>query len=408
MKLTDKACKAAQGKDKPYKLADGGGMFLDVRPNNSKYWRLKYRLHGKEKLLALGVYPDITLLNARKKRDEAKALIREGIDPSLEKRTKKLTNQVKSENSFEAIARDWHDHNKAKWTESYAAEVLNRMEKDVFPSLGVYPITDIVPPLILQTMRKIEARGAHEIARRTLQCTGQVFRYAIGEGKAESDPTRDLVGQLKPFKKSHYAALDIKQLPEFIQTLDKNDARLYAHTRRAMKLLMLTFVRTSELIQAKWSEFDLDEGLWIIPAERMKSRKDHIVPLSRQAIEILKEQQEMTGKWDWVFPNQVRPAKSMSNNTILKALERMGYKGAMTGHGFRALARTAIRENLRYDSEVIEKQLAHKTSNPLGEAYDRTKFLDERKPMMQDWADYLDAISQPKVIQGDFVKRKKA
>lgn len=404
MKLNNKKCEALQPKEKPYKESDGGGMYLEIMPNGSKYWRMKYRYHGVckktgepkllEKRMSFGVYPDVSLVEARKKRDEAKTLLRDDVDPALYKKTQKLSNREKTENSFERIARDWHEHNKAKWTESYGAEVLNRMEKDVFPTLGAYPITDIMPPLILQTMRKIEARGAHEIARRTLQCTGQVFKYAIGEGKALSDPTRDLVGQLKPYKKTHYAALDIKQLPEFIQTLERNEARLYAHTRRAMKLLMLTFVRTSELIQAKWSEFDLDEGVWIIPAARMKMRKDHVVPLSRQAIEILKEQKEMTGQWDWVFPNQVRPAKSMSNNTILKALERMGYKGAMTGHGFRALARTAIREKLKYDSEVIERQLAHKTSNPLGEAYDRTQFLDERKPMMQDWADYLDDIDK--------------
>lgn len=415
MKLNNKKCEALRPKEKPYKEADGGGMYLEVMPNGSKYWRMKYRYHGLckktgepkmlEKRLSFGVYPNVSLAVAREKRDEAKALLRDGIDPTLDKKIQKIANQEKSENSFERIARDWHEHNKAKWSESYASEVLHRMEKDVFPALGAYPITDITPPTILHTMRKIEARGAHEIARRTLQCCGQVFKYAIGEGKAVSDPTRDLVGQLKPYKKKHYAALDVKQLPEFIQTLNKNEARLYAHTRRAMKLLMLTFVRTSELIQAEWSEFDLDEGLWIIPAERMKMRREHVVPLSRQAIEILKEQKEMTGKWDWVFPNQVRPAKSMSNNTILKALERMGYKGVMTGHGFRALARTAIREQLKYDSEVIEKQLAHKTTNPLGEAYDRTKFLDERKLMMQDWADYLDALAQPNVVQADFGKR---
>lgn len=341
MKLNDIKCKNAKPTEKAYKLADGGGMYLEIMPNGSKYWRLKYRINGKEKRLALGVYPEVSLAHAREKRAEARKDIQNGQAPSFTKKEKKRLSKQNADNSFEVIAHEWHEHNKSRWTDGYGKEILHRLESDVFPSIGNYPITAITPPIILETVRKIETRGAHEMARRTLQYCGQVFRFAIGEGKAESDPTRDLRGQLKPFKKSHYAALEAKDLPAFLKALGNNDARLYPHTRRAMKLLMLTFVRTGELINAKWDEFDFEEKIWIIPASRMKMRKDHIVPLSKQAIAILKEQKEETGKWEWVFPNQVRPKKPMSNNTILKALERMGYKSVMTGHGFRALARTA-------------------------------------------------------------------
>ena len=392
MKLSDIQCRNAKPADKTKRLSDGAGMYLEITPKGAKYWRMKYRIHGKEKRLAIGVYPEVSLSEAREKRDEARKLLREGIDPSFAKQEQKRAAKMEANNSFEKIARQWHDHNSSRWSEGYAKEILHRMENDVFPSLGYYPITRITPPQILQTMRKIEGRGAHEMARRTLQYCGQVFRYAIGEGYLESDPTRDLRGQLKPFKKNHFACLATKDLPRFLKDLNTNDARLYAHTRRAIKLMLLTFVRTSELINAQWEEFDLDKAQWTIPAARMKMKRDHIVPLSQQALEILEEQKKQTGEWEWVFPNQVRPKKPMSNNTILKALGRMGYKGIMTGHGFRALARTAIREELNYDSEIIEKQLAHKTSTPLGEAYDRTQFLPQRKEMMQDWADYIQSL----------------
>ncbi len=398
MPLTHKQCETVKPKDKPYKLSDSGGLYLEIMPNGSKYWRLKYRIHGKEKRLALGVFPATSLVEAREQRDQARKIIKDNQDPSLAKKQQKLQIKLNAGDTFEAIAREWHEHNKPRWTISYASDILHRLEVDIFPSIGTYPIREIPPFLILQTIRKIEGRGAYEMARRSMQYCGQVFRHAIGEGKAENDPTRDIKDQLKPFKKGHYAAFDGKHLPGFIKALEQNDARLYSHTRRAMKLMLLTFVRTSELINAKWDEFDLEKGVWIIPASRMKgrldSRKDHMVPLSNQAISLLHQQKEETGKLEWVFPNQVRPLKAMSNNTILKALERMGYKGEMTGHGFRALARTLIREELGWDSEIIEKQLAHKTREPLGEAYDRTLFLPQRVKMMQDWADYIETISE--------------
>jgi integrase len=405
MALTELKCKNTKPAGKPYKLSDSGGMYLEIMPNGSKYWRLKYRINGKEKRLALGVYPEVSLSDAREGRDKARKILKDGIDPSHAKQEQKRFQRLNAANTFEIIAREWHEHIKARWTEGYAKELLNRLEKDVFPALGNRPIASITAPQILDTVRKIESRGAHEIARRTLQCLGQIFRYAVVTSRAESDPTRDLKGALKPFKKGHYAALEVKDLPEFLQKLERNEARLFPQTLRAINLLMLTFVRTGEMINATWDEFDLKNAMWTIPAARMKMRRDHIVPLSKQAVAILKEQQEFTGKWQWVFPNVVRPQKPMSNNTILKALERMGYKGTMTGHGFRALAMTAIKEQLGYRHEVVDRQLAHAQKNKVDAAYDRATFLKERRKMMQEWANYLEILSnQDKVIKGNFRK----
>lgn len=407
MKLTDTACKSAKPKEKPYKLADGMGMYLQVMPHGSKLWRLKYRFEGKENCLSLGSYPETSLGEARKIREEARKILKAGTDPSFVKKEQKRQSVQNAGNTFEAIAREWHEHFKARWTPSYAAEILHRMETDLFPVIGGHPIAALTAPQILDTVRKIESRGAHEIARRTLQTTGQVIRYAIVTSRADSDPTRDLKGALKPFKKSHYAALEAKDLPDFLKALNQNEARLYPQTVRALRLLMLTFVRTSELINAKWNEFDLKNAQWEIPAERMKMRKPHIVPLSKEAVAILKAQKEQTGDWEWVFPNLVRPKKPMSNNTILMALRRMGYQGKMTGHGFRALAMSTIKEKLGYRHEVVDRQLAHAPRNQVDAAYDRAAFLSERKKMMQQWADYLDAVATSgKVVAGNF--RKKA
>lgn len=393
MKLTDTGCKNAKGREKPYKLADGAGLYLLVKPNGAKYWRLKYRFHNKEKLYALGVYPEVSLKAARDKKDTARKLLEKGLDPLLVKSDEKRLGKLHAGNTFEIIAREWHEHQKAKWTPTYAQELLHRLNEDIFPEIGHRPIANVTPPQILDAVRKIESRGAHEIARRALQTCGQIFRYAVATSRAESDPTRDLKGALKPFKKGHYASLDMKELPAFLKTLNSNDARLYPQTLRAVRLLMLTFVRTGELINATWDEFDFDTKEWHIPAERMKMRKPHIVPLSKQAIAILKEQKEQTGQWPWVFPNVVRPKKPMSNNTVLMALRRMGYQGQMTGHGFRALAMSTIKEKLGYRHEVVDRQLAHAQRNQVDAAYDRAQFLSERKNMMQHWADYLDALA---------------
>lgn len=381
-------------------------MYLEIMPHGSKLWRLKYRFNGKENRIGLGSYPETSLKEAREKREAARKLLSSGMNPAQAKKDNKRQSRLNAGNTFEAIAREWHEHNKGRWTETHAQDILRRLEVDIFHEFGHRPVKEITPPEILDALRKIENRGAHEIARRAMQNCGQVFRYAVATGRAESDPTRDLKGALKPFKKTHFAALDSKELPAFLDTLNRNEARLYPQTIRAVRLLMLTFVRTSELIGARWEEIDLDAAQWEIPAERMKMRKPHIVPLSRQVVEILKEQHELTGRWEWVFPNQVRPKTHMSNNTILMALRRMGYQGKTTGHGFRALAMSTIKEELGYRHEVVDRQLAHAQRNKVDAAYDRAQFLSERKKMMQEWADYLEGLhTVGTVIKARFKKR---
>lgn len=396
MPLTNTACNNAKIKEKAYKLSDSEGMYLEVMPNGSKYWRLKYRYLGKEKRLALGVFPSISLAEARSKRNEARKLLNSGIDPAEHKRSSKHKAMNDAANTFEAIAREWHSLQTDRWSRAYPSKVMRCFEKNVFPHLGNRPISQIAPPEILECLRKIEKRGSLDVAATTKQLCGQVFRYGIQTGRCERDATADLRGALKSRRTKHYSAIEAKDIPDFLAALEKNDARLFARTQRAIKLSLLVFARPGEIRQARWSEIDFKTKTWTIPAEKMKMRRDHIIPLSRQTIEILKEQYEETEhiQTDWVFPSQVKPKMPMSDGTVTKAIERIGYGEKLVAHGFRALARTTIREELGYDSEVIEKQLAHKTKNPLGEAYDRTQFLDKRRKMMQDWADYLDLTFQ--------------
>ena len=368
-------------------------MYLEVRPNGSKYWRYKYRFIGKEKLLALGVYPETSLAEAREKLLRARKLLEGGVDPSQERKKKKALAKESAENTFEVIAWEWYANRKSRWRKRYAEEIITRLEKDIFPEIGNIPIVEIEPPLLLHVIRKIENRGAYELAKRQLQKCGEIFRYAIATGKALRDPSQDIKEALMPVRKEHFAAIDVKELPEFIAALERNDARLYQSTRNALKLIMLTFVRTSELINATWEEIDFDNKEWVIPAERMKMGKVHIVPLSRQAIEVLENQKILAGQWPLVFPSSVKPRNSISNNTILGALKRLGYQGRMTGHGFRALAMSAIKQELGYRHEVVDRQLAHVPKNKIDKAYDRALFLRERKIMMQEWADYLDEIA---------------
>ncbi|MGH1456561.1 MAG: tyrosine-type recombinase/integrase [Alphaproteobacteria bacterium] len=396
MKLTDIKCKSAKPSAKSVKMSDGGGMYLEIMPNGSKYWRLKYRVKAedklKEKRLALGIYPEISLKEARERRDDAKRLLEQGIDPSLEKKKKKALSQENNTNTFKVIALEWFENRKDRWSERYADGVLTRLENDIFPEIGDYPITEIEPPILLQAIRKIENRKANELARRQLQKCGEIFRYAIACGKCVRDPSADIKEALRPQIKGHFAAIDCKDLPDFLAAIDRNDARLYRNTQNALRLIMLTFVRTSELINARWEEIDFEAKEWVIPAERMKMRKEHIVPLSRQAIAILEDQKEIAGQWPLVFPSSVRPKQSISNNTILGAIKRLGYQGRMTGHGFRALAMSTIKQELGYRHEVVDRQLAHAPRNKIDKAYDRALFLDDRKVMMQEWADYIDRI----------------
>lgn len=398
MKLTEIACKNARHSNpeskSPLKLSDGQGLSLWVLPNGAKYWRLAYRFNDKQKTLALGVYPDVSLKDARKRRAEAKEHLAEGKDPSLEKKKQKAITIQDNANTFKTIAFEWYENRKDYWRPRYAAEVLKRLEDDIFPEIGDYPIKEIEPPLLLQTIRKIESRGARELAKRHLQKCGEIFRYAVATGRAIRDPSNDLREALKPCKKEHFAALDPDELPEFLVQLNSNKARLYPTTINAMKLMLLTFVRTRELIEGSWDEIDFERKQWIIPAERMKMGKAHIVPLADQAITILREQKELARHWPHLFPSPNKPRQPISNNTILVALKRMGYQGRMTGHGFRALAMSTIKQELGYRHEVVDRQLAHVPKSKVDRAYDRATFLEERKKMMQDWANYIDEMQK--------------
>ncbi len=403
--LTATRCKNAKPKEKPYKLAAGEGLYLEVMPSGSRYWRFKYRFNDKEKRLALGVFPTITLAEARERRREARNLLASGLDPSEVRQDRKRQAKLNAANTFEAIAREWHEQQTNYWRDRHAANVIQRLELDIFPAIGHRPIADISPSHVLDALRKIEKRGAHEIARRAMQMCGQVFRYAIATGRADRNPAGDLKGALKPFRRGHFAALEAEDLPDFLKALEGNEARLFFQTRCAVRLLMLTFVRTSELIEATWDEFNFEGKEWLIPAERMKMRRPHIVPLSTQAVAILREMQELTGHWDLVFPNQAHPRKHMSNATVLGALKRLGYKGKMTGHGFRALAMSTIKEKLGYRHEVVDRQLAHAPRSKVDAAYDRAAFLPDRRKMMQEWGDYLDKVAKKgKIITVDFKK----
>ena len=394
MKLNKTLCNNLKPKDKTYKKFDGEGLYLEVKPNGSKLWRLKYRFHGKEKRISLGSYPTVTLVAARAKKLEARNLLDQDIDPSRNKVKQKKLAKRKTNNTFELVAREWHSKQINRWSAKRAKIVMHRLERNVFPFIGKEPITDIDPPDLLDMLQIMENRNALEVASRTRQICSQVFRYGVQTGRCDHNPAIHLVGALKTHKKTHFAALDIKELPQFIADLNLNEARLYNRTRRAVWLSLYTFLRPGEIRHARWEHIDFNTREWIIPGEFMKSGRDHIVPLSRQVIMILLEQQEETGRYNtpWVFPSQVRPLKPMSDGTVNMAIKRLGYNGRMTAHGFRALARTAIREKLKYYPDIIEAQLAHKPSGALGRAYDRAQFLDDRKKMMQHWADYIDGV----------------
>jgi integrase len=388
MPLTDTAIKNAKPTAQSYKLADGEGMYLLVHPRGAKYWRLKYRHAGKEKLLALGVYPEIKLQSARKRRMEARELLAHGTDPGAERKGVKRAARLLAKNTFEAIGLEWHENQRGKWSKAHAGAVMTRLKRELFPALGPRPIAELDASELLDVLRGIERRDALEVVAKCRVIAGQVFRYAVASGRAKHDPSRDLKGALKTREKQHYARLSEADLPEFLAKLDGYDGN--ALTKLAMKLLVLTFVRTGELRAAKWGEFDFDKREWRIPAERMKSRAEHLVPLSMQALAALKQLQDITGGRELVFPNEHHPLKPMSENTILFALYRMGYRGRATGHGFRATASTILNEQ-GWDADVIERQLAHKEANKVRAAYHHSEYLAERRKLMQAWGDYLDA-----------------
>lgn len=387
MPLTDVAVRNAKTKDKPYKLADGGGLFLWVQPTGGKWWRYKYRFAGKEKLLALGSYPDVTLAEARERHAQARRILSGGNDPGEVKKEGKRQALLKSVTTFEAIAREWCESRKHKWVTSYGEAMMTRLENHVFPKLGDRAISDITAPELLAVLRIVENTGALDLAMRLLQASGQIFRYAIATGRAERNPAVDLRGALKPPVRKHQAHLKADELPEYLQKLEAYDGSL--QTKLALKFLLLTFVRTGELRGAEWSEINFDKAEWRIPAERMKMRDPHIVPLSRQALEVLQELKLLTGQWRYVFPNQHKPSGWMSENTMLYGLYRMGYHSKATGHGFRSTASTILNEH-GFAPDVIERQLAHSERNSVRAAYNHAQYLPERRQMMQWWADYLD------------------
>ena len=394
MALTDAACKAAKPKEKSYKLGDSGGLYLEIMPNGSKLWRLKYRYLKKEKRLAFGSFPLVKLIEAREKRDEAKKQLSNGLDPSDIKKSVLLNAQKNVENTFEKTAREWHAKQRQRWSEEHFNNVKHRLETDLFPHIGNDQIDKIETYQLLKVLTKIENRGALDIATRTRQLCNQVFRYAIQAGKCKHNPATDLQGALTTRKVTHFASIQPKEIPHLLVALERNDARLFCRTRRAIRLSMLTFVRPGEIRNAVWAEINFEREEWLIPAHRMKSRRDHVVPLCKQAIAILKEQKQETGhlNTDLIFPSQIKVKDPMSDGTVRLALQKLGLKDQMTAHGFRALARTTIREELDYEPDIIEVQLAHKPSGSLGAAYDRAQFLKKRKQMMQDWGDYLDKV----------------
>lgn len=402
MPLNDVTIRTAKPKDKPYKLSDGDGMFLHIYPNGSKYWRMKYRIAGKEKLLALGVYDEVTLREARDKRHEARKLLSQGIDPSLQKQEEKQLTSAKQTNTFRAIAAEWHHNNKNTWTEAHAARVWRRVEANLIPRLGKMDITDITPEDLLMTIRQIEKRGATELSHRVLQTCGAIFRYAIATGKAQHNITADLQGALVAHKAEHYPTINAKELPVFIKKLHDADTTL--QNKLAIRLLMHTFVRQGEMRQGRWCDIDMDAAEWRIPAEFTKMRDEHIVPLSKQVLSILDELRTLTGNSPYLLPSQHRQKHPiMSENTINNVLKRMGYKGKLVGHGFRALASTTLNE-MGYSPDVIERQLAHAERNKVRAAYNRAEYLPQRRELMQTWSDYLDASEGGKVIVGAFGK----
>ncbi|MBN8672170.1 MAG: integrase arm-type DNA-binding domain-containing protein [Chitinophagales bacterium] len=391
--LSDRAITNAKSQAKPYKLSDSGGLYLLVNPNGSKYWRLKYRVKGKEQLYALGVYPLISLKDARRKRDALKKLISEGLDPKVHE---KQQQEIEADQSltFKSIAIEWHEQRKAKLSDGYHKEIMRQLENNVFPVFGEDIVSSIKPPTILKCIRIIEERNALDMAKRMLQYINQVFRYARNTGRIEINPASDMRDALKGRKRRHFAAFTYKELPDFLKILEENRPRLFRQTVLATKLLLLTFVRTSELINATWNEFDLENNMWTIPAQRMKMRQPHQVPLSRQTLSILNELRSLYPKADYILPSVFNWQKPISNNTVLKGLERLGYKGKMTGHGFRALALSTIKQKLGYRHEVVDRQLAHAPKNNVDKAYDRADFIEERIIMMQDWADYIDKLKE--------------
>jgi len=389
--LSEVRVRTTKPKEKEYKLFDGGGLFLMVTPSGGKLWHFKYRFDKKEKKLTFGPYPEISLADARQKREDARRQLAQGIDPgSVRKAQKQIETQ--STETFEIIAREWHIKYTPTWAPGHAAKVIRNLERDLFPWIGSRPINEIKAPELLSALRRIESRGALDTAHRVRTIASQVFRYAVATGRAERNPATDLIGALPPTIDKHLPSLtDPKEVAPLLRAMDGYQGSFVVQC--ALRLAPLFFVRPGELRHAEWSEIDIEEAVWNIPAQKMKMKIAHIVPLCKQAIEILKELKPLTGASKYVFPSGRSFARPMSENAVNAALRRMGYdQGTMTGHGFRAMARTILDEVLHVRPDFIEHQLAHAVRDPNGRAYNRTAHLDERRKMMQQWADYLDSL----------------
>lgn len=385
MKLTDTQIKRIKPSTKANKVSDGGGLFLWVTPSGGRIWRWTYRHEGRAKLMTFGKYPDVPLALARERHGAARKLLATGVDPMAERKAEK----VEAESSFQNVSRLWLAHWQDGKSPRHVDYVTRRMDADILPCLGARPIALIEAPELVAMTKAIEKRGARDIAKRALETTGQVFRFAIAHGYATRNPASEIRPRdiLKSTRKVNYARVDARELRELLQAIEVYQGTHV--TRLALKLMALTFVRTSELIGAMWTEFDPEAARWNIPAERMKMRTPHIVPLSQQALDVLATLRTLTGESEWLFPGDRNARKPMSNNTILKALERMGYKGRMTGHGFRGLASTILHEQ-GCNHDHIELQLAHAPRNAVSAAYNHALYLEPRAKLMQGWADYLE------------------
>ena len=391
MSLSDTQLRNMKATGKAKKISDGGGLYLHLSPAGGKLWRMAYRFEGKQKTVCFGAYPALSLKEAREKRDESKALLARGIDPSLHKQAAKAASIAETANAYEVVAREWYAKNAPRWTESNAERVLARQEKDVFPFIGKHPIAQISAPELLTVLRKVEERGALDTAHRILQDTSRIFRYGIATGRAERDPAADLKGALTVPRKGHFATIvDTKEIGQLLRDVDAYSGNLVV--RAALRLAPYVFVRPGELRKAEWTEFDLENAEWRIPAKRMKMRVLHIVPLSRQVLGILRDLHPYSGDGPYLFPSLRAKSAPISDMTLLAGLRRLGYaKEQMTVHGFRSLASTLLNEQ-GFNKDWIERQLAHGERNSVRASYNYAEYLPERRKMMQSWADFLDSL----------------
>ncbi|WP_229238523.1 phage integrase central domain-containing protein [Dyadobacter sp. Leaf189] len=387
--LSNLTCQSAKPKTKPYKISDGEGLYLEVTPHGTKFWRLKYRLHGKERRISIGAYPSVSVAEARNAKEVIKKDIRDGIDPVSKRLQTAQMQALTAQLDFKSMAIEWHSKQTSLWKPTHAAIVKHRLEKYVFPSLAKFPLADIKPLIMLSCLQKIE-KTAPDLSRRMKALCGHIFKYAIATGRADSDPTYGLEAAMRKFKRGHYASISVDEFPEFLACLNNYESKVHRQTFIALKLLLLTFVRTCELVEAKWNEIDFDKAMWVIPAERMKMKLPHVVPLSRQALAMFGELKILHSNNEFIFPGYYDTGTHMSKNTMLVAIKRMGYSGKMTGHGFRSLALGILKEKLGYAHDIADRQLAHVPKNSIDRAYDRAKFLPQRVRMMQDYADYID------------------